>query len=71
MSSFVSSPPFFFYYFFHSAFCYILQPTDLAIIRFSESAQFPALVYLDPHLLKLLLEPLFKYSQSGLYPNRW
>ncbi|KAI7965853.1 hypothetical protein MJO29_001601 [Puccinia striiformis f. sp. tritici] len=33
--------------------------------------QFPALAYLDPQLLKLLLEPLFKYSQSGLYPNRW
>jgi len=33
--------------------------------------QFPALIYLDPQLLKLLLEPLFKYSQSGMYPNRW
>ncbi|OAV97021.1 hypothetical protein PTTG_00108 [Puccinia triticina 1-1 BBBD Race 1] len=33
--------------------------------------QFPVLAYLDPQLLKLLLEPIFKYSTSGLYPNRW
>lgn len=33
--------------------------------------QFPALAYLDPALIRLLLEPIFKYSESGLYPNRW
>ncbi|KAA1098240.1 hypothetical protein PGT21_031282 [Puccinia graminis f. sp. tritici] len=33
--------------------------------------QFPILTYLDPALLKLSLEPIFKYTESGLYPNRW
>ncbi|KAI7933053.1 hypothetical protein MJO28_017847 [Puccinia striiformis f. sp. tritici] len=33
--------------------------------------QFPILTYLDPALLRLNLEPIFKYSESGLYPNRW
>lgn len=33
--------------------------------------QFPILAYLDPTLIKLILEPIFKYSESGLYPNRW
>lgn len=34
-------------------------------------AAFPIFTYLDPLLLKLLLEPLFDYSESGMYPNKW
>ncbi|WAQ85622.1 hypothetical protein PtA15_6A250 [Puccinia triticina] len=33
--------------------------------------QFPIFAYLDPALVRLNLEPIFKYSESGLYPNRW
>ncbi|MBW0476094.1 hypothetical protein O181_015809 [Austropuccinia psidii MF-1] len=33
--------------------------------------QFPALAYIDPALLKYCLEPIFKYTESGLYPNQW
>ncbi|PLW10460.1 hypothetical protein PCANC_23157 [Puccinia coronata f. sp. avenae] len=33
--------------------------------------QFPILSYLDPALLRLTLEPIFKYTESGLYPNKW
>ena len=31
----------------------------------------PLLVYTNPTLLKLLLDPLFEYQESGLYPNKW
>ncbi|KAI8458118.1 hypothetical protein BY996DRAFT_4577608 [Phakopsora pachyrhizi] len=33
--------------------------------------QFPILAYLDPALLRFMLEPIFQYSESGLYPNKW
>lgn len=33
--------------------------------------QSPILLYLEPTLLKLSLEPILKYSESGLYPNLW
>ncbi|KNZ58846.1 hypothetical protein VP01_184g4 [Puccinia sorghi] len=59
------------------------DPTDVAIFSKEISSngdmstvdvifpQFPILSYLDPALLRLNLEPIFKYSESGLYPNRW
>ncbi|GAA5906567.1 hypothetical protein JCM5296_000291 [Sporobolomyces johnsonii] len=31
----------------------------------------PVLLYANPTLLALLLEPLLVYTHSGLYPNRW
>ncbi|KAJ7232842.1 hypothetical protein B0H12DRAFT_1239497 [Mycena haematopus] len=31
----------------------------------------PALLYLNPKLGEYLLEPLFRYQASGLYPNKW
>jgi len=31
----------------------------------------PILSYLNPDILRRLLDPLFKYVQSGLYPNPW
>ncbi|KKA18490.1 glutaminase, partial [Rasamsonia emersonii CBS 393.64] len=31
----------------------------------------PVLLYTNPTLLKLLLDPLFEIQESGLYPNRW
>jgi len=31
----------------------------------------PILLYANPTLLALLLEPLLVYTHSGLYPNRW
>ncbi|GJN89515.1 hypothetical protein Rhopal_002502-T1 [Rhodotorula paludigena] len=31
----------------------------------------PLLLYTNPKLLSLLLEPLLRYTHSGLYPNRW
>ncbi|GAA6018449.1 hypothetical protein JCM11491_007002 [Sporobolomyces phaffii] len=31
----------------------------------------PILLYTNPTLLALLLEPLLAYTHSGLYPNRW
>ncbi|GAA5937164.1 uncharacterized protein JCM15063_002828 [Sporobolomyces koalae] len=31
----------------------------------------PILLYTNPTLLALLLEPLLTYTHSGLYPNRW
>ncbi|KAG0142884.1 hypothetical protein CROQUDRAFT_97034 [Cronartium quercuum f. sp. fusiforme G11] len=33
--------------------------------------QFPILTYYDPALLKYMLDPIFEYSESGLYPNKW
>lgn len=33
--------------------------------------QFPLLTYLNPELLRLLLLPIFEYTESGLYPNKW
>jgi len=59
------------------------DPSDIAIFSKEISSngdmstvdvifpQFPILSYLDPTLLRLSLEPIFKYSESGLYPNRW
>ncbi|KAK4057768.1 hypothetical protein OIO90_000987 [Microbotryomycetes sp. JL221] len=32
---------------------------------------YPILQYTNPTLIALLLEPLLRYSVSGLYPNRW
>ncbi|ORY78924.1 glutaminase GtaA [Leucosporidium creatinivorum] len=32
---------------------------------------YPILQYTNPHLIKLLLEPIMTYTASGLYPNRW
>jgi len=31
----------------------------------------PILLYMNPTILALLLEPLLIYTHSGLYPNRW
>lgn len=31
----------------------------------------PILLYLKPELLKLLLDPLFEYQESGQYPNKY
>lgn len=31
----------------------------------------PILLYTNPTLLAVLLEPLLRYTHSGLYPNRW
>jgi len=31
----------------------------------------PAFLYLNPELGKLLLLPLFDYQMTGLYPNKW
>lgn len=31
----------------------------------------PVLLYTNPTLLKLLLDPLFEIQENGLYPNRW
>ncbi|CAD6889053.1 unnamed protein product [Tilletia caries] len=33
--------------------------------------QFPLLTYLNPELLRLLLDPIFDHVASGLYPNKW
>ncbi|CAO1620100.1 unnamed protein product [Parajaminaea phylloscopi] len=33
--------------------------------------QFPLLTYLNPELLRLLMLPIFEYTESGLYPNKW
>ncbi|PWN22859.1 DUF1793-domain-containing protein [Microstroma glucosiphilum] len=33
--------------------------------------QFPILTYLNPELLKLVMLPIFEYTESGLYPNKW
>ncbi|KAE8218857.1 hypothetical protein CF319_g7341 [Tilletia indica] len=33
--------------------------------------QFPLLTYLNPDLLRRLLDPIFDYTASGLYPNKW
>ncbi|KAM3508374.1 hypothetical protein MY10362_001219 [Beauveria mimosiformis] len=32
---------------------------------------FPAMVYLNPILIKWSLEPLLEYQKSGRYPNKW
>lgn len=32
---------------------------------------FPLLSYTNPKLLRDLLEPIFEYTESGLYPNKW
>ncbi|OAA56899.1 glutaminase GtaA [Cordyceps fumosorosea ARSEF 2679] len=32
---------------------------------------FPAMVYLNPNLIKWSLEPLLEYQKSGRYPNKW
>lgn len=31
----------------------------------------PAFLYTNPHLLKLVLEPLYEYQESEQYPNDW
>ncbi|CAD6964113.1 unnamed protein product [Tilletia controversa] len=33
--------------------------------------QFPLLTYLNPDLLRRLLDPIFDHVASGLYPNKW
>jgi hypothetical protein len=33
--------------------------------------QFPLLTYLNPDLLLDLMKPIFEYTESGLYPNKW
>ncbi|CAO1618701.1 unnamed protein product [Jaminaea pallidilutea] len=33
--------------------------------------QFPLLTYLNPELLRLVMQPIFEYTESGLYPNKW
>ncbi|CAO1615405.1 unnamed protein product [Sympodiomycopsis kandeliae] len=33
--------------------------------------QFPLLTYLNPEILKLIMLPIFEYTESGLYPNKW
>lgn len=33
--------------------------------------QFPLLTYLNPKLLRDIMEPIFEYTESGLYPNKW
>ncbi|KAK0557871.1 hypothetical protein OC846_000166 [Tilletia horrida] len=32
---------------------------------------FPILSYLNPAWIPLLLNPIFEYTESGLYPNKW
>ncbi|KDN52653.1 DUF1793-domain-containing protein [Tilletiaria anomala UBC 951] len=32
---------------------------------------FPLLSYLNPSLLRDLMKPIFEYTESGLYPNKW
>lgn len=32
---------------------------------------FPLLSYANPNLLRDLMKPLFEYTESGLYPNKW
>ncbi|EPQ25643.1 uncharacterized protein PFL1_06780 [Pseudozyma flocculosa PF-1] len=32
---------------------------------------FPLLSYTNPRLLRDLLQPIFEYTESGLYPNKW
>lgn len=31
----------------------------------------PAFMYLNPDYGRRILEPLFQYQQTGLYPNKW
>lgn len=33
--------------------------------------QFPLLTYLNPELLRDVMLPIFIYTESGLYPNKW
>jgi hypothetical protein len=33
--------------------------------------QFPLLTYLNPDILRDIMEPIFEYTESGLYPNKW
>lgn len=33
--------------------------------------QFPLLTYLNPEILRDLMKPIFEYTESGLYPNKW
>lgn len=33
--------------------------------------QFPLLTYLNPDLLRDIMKPIFEYTESGLYPNKW
>lgn len=33
--------------------------------------QFPMLTYLNPEILRDIMEPIFEYTESGLYPNKW
>lgn len=33
--------------------------------------QFPLLTYLNPELLRDIMKPIFEYTESGLYPNKW
>lgn len=33
--------------------------------------QFPLLTYLNPEILRLVMMPIFEYTESGLYPNKW
>lgn len=33
--------------------------------------QFPLLTYLNPDLLRDVMKPIFEYTESGLYPNKW
>ncbi|KAK0558195.1 hypothetical protein OC844_005346 [Tilletia horrida] len=32
---------------------------------------FPIFSFLNPNIIRDLLEPIFKYTMSGLYPNKW
>lgn len=32
---------------------------------------FPLLTYLNPEILRDIMEPIFIYTESGLYPNKW
>jgi len=33
--------------------------------------QFPLLTYFNPNLLRDIMKPIFEYTESGLYPNKW
>lgn len=33
--------------------------------------QFPLLTYLNPEWLRDIMQPIFEYTESGLYPNKW
>ena len=41
------------------------------LIQYNSFPAWPILLYTNPALGKYLLDALYRYQESGLYPNKW